>query len=186
MDALVGKAASERSAADLRQVSDLISRSLARARSLAHELSPPVLHRHGLSQAVRWLAGEMADLHGLTVHLVTGLDVEPRSEPASHVLFRAARELLLNVVKHSGVDTACVQLGRSSPTELWLQVTDEGIGFAPHDWTGPDAHPGLGLSGLRDRLDVLGGRLQVQSRPGHGTTVRVHVPTAKRYVLTPR
>jgi signal transduction histidine kinase len=118
----------------------------------------------------------MHEMHGLQVALRTrGVDPVP-PEGLRVLLFQIARELLFNVVKHAGVHRARVEL-REEKDRLVLTVQDDGIGFDP--WTF-EAHPdharGFGLFNARERLELVGGRLEVESAPGRGTRATVTVP----------
>jgi signal transduction histidine kinase len=88
-------------------------------------------------------------------------------------LYRIAQESLRNVVKHSGAARAMVRMA-SSPDELRLHVADPGCGF---DMT-KNAHPGLGLVSMRERVNFAGGDIVVHSEPGRGTRIGVRVPIA--------
>lgn len=153
-------------------VSRLLEEAIAKSRSLSHDLATPLLHQHGLSAAIRWLARHMEAEHGLNVTL----DLAPNAEPHTHhektLVYDATRELLFNVVKYSGVKEAAVT-ARSSPQGLMLTVADCGRGFDPRTLIGA---MGLGLPNLRDRLEALGGRLDIQSSPGRGCQVTLLLP----------
>ena len=101
------------------------------------------------------------------------LDGRPLYDAAVGV-FRVMQEAVINAVKHSGVNEFEVTL--SGPgSSVDLTVIDHGIGFNTEDAL---AKPGLGLVSMRERVDLLGGHLIVQSRPGAGTTVRATIPVA--------
>ena len=152
------------------------------------DLSPPVLKGEGLADALRWLERPMAELHGLTVTVETDGPVHVADEAVRVLLFQVVRELLFNVAKHAGVDRATVRLteapasgdGAGGGGHLVVHVVDEGRGFDVTAQAAQEATGGFGLSSVRERLGLLGGRLEVRSRPGEGAHAEVHVPTPGR------
>ena len=161
----------------LRRVEDLLSQSISAARTLTAELSPTVLYQAGLVPALRWLADRMQQLHGLTVELSAAPDAEPKSETHRILLFEAVRELLLNIVKHAGVLEADIDLHCPDRGHIRVIVTDHGRGFAP---ARPEPKPaddgGFGLFSVRRHVEIVGGRLEVDSVPGQGTRVTLELP----------
>lgn len=90
-------------------------------------------------------------------------------------LFRVVQEALTNVRKHAQAQQATVTLTVNGPERLTIVIADDGRGFAPDDQLGGDARP-LGLTSMRERVEALGGTLQVKSRPGAGTRVVASIP----------
>ena len=173
---------SRRAGAELKDaangVLDLLDESIECSRTLTVELSPPVLHKGGLSPALGWLATWMQQKHALTVELDTDEKAEPQSEQAKILLFQSARELLFNTVKHAGVNKACVRLRRTNE-HVELVVSDQGEGFNPEAaMPAGGGLGGFGLFSIRERLDLLGGRLEIDSAPGRGSRFRMLVPVA--------
>ena len=153
----------------LRRLDGVLTESLAVARTLTAELSPTALYRSGLAAAVEWLARWYTDRHDLTVSVVADGDVEVASEEARIALFRSVRELLFNVVKHAKVRAAEVHIGRDLDV-VRIEVRDEGVGFDPEAARAREGlSGGFGLFSLRERLDALGGTLEIDSGPGRGT-----------------
>jgi signal transduction histidine kinase len=92
------------------------------------------------------------------------------------LLFQVVRELLFNINKHAGVDRATVQLTEAAG-HLVIHVIDEGSGFEVEATSGQtEPQAGFGLYSIRERLGLLGGHLVIQSQPGQGTHVEVHIP----------
>ncbi len=153
---------------------DLLAEAMAATRSLAVQLSPPELHRSGLGAALGNLARRMGELQGLRVELDCPPAESGGGADLRALLYQALRELLFNVAKHAGVDTAAVRVERDAG-RLQVEVRDAGCGFEP---AAADAGggTGLGLFGLRERLRALDGELQIDSRPGHGSRIRLSVP----------
>lgn len=157
-------------------IEELIDKILDKSRNLSHHLSPPILYQGGLSAALKWLAMDMESRH----HLRVAVDTEPGADPDSPViaaiLFRSARELLFNVVKHSGTNAARMTVRTEGACHL-LRVADSGQGFDPvrirQDW---QRNAGFGLFSIEDRLLMLGGRMEIRSAPEQGCTVTLIAP----------
>ncbi len=165
----------------LQQVTDLLDASLRASRSLTAELSPPVLRHGTLADVLRWLAGWMFDTHGLRVHLAADDEVNPTAEEIRLLVFQACRELLFNVVKHSHVREACMQLARADDDHLEIAIADAGQGFDPavlDDTTRKSG--GFGLLSIRERLSLLGGAMSIRSGAGEGTSVTLVAPVKMR------
>lgn len=145
--------------------------SLAELRELVRGISPPVLNERGLVDAVRALALDVPLDVTVTATAAEGLENAPRLEPPveSAVYFGVA-ELLTNAVKHARATRARVTLSRDDHG-LVAEVEDDGRG-------GADARPGGGLDGLRRRLAVFDGTLEISSPAGGPTRVRMAVPCA--------
>lgn len=159
----------------LHEVETILRDVIRASRSLAVELSPPILHQGGLGPALGWLSSRMEAQHGFKAQVI----VEPGSEPALEsirmFLFDSARELLFNALKHSGTREASVTLGRNSLGRVKLAVEDQGAGFDPAQ-PSPDLSGGFGLFSIQQRLAHLGGRTEIQSAVGCGTRVVLYAP----------
>jgi PAS domain S-box-containing protein len=163
---------------DVANIFDMLTKSIQISRSLSAELSPPVLHKHGLTAAMEWLARWMKQNYQLTVKLqVTGQKIQIPNEQIMVLLFQSVRELLFNVVKHARVTTATLRMMRNETDHLRIVVSDQGAGFDPSTLReGLEPAAGFGLLTVRDRLTMLGGRLEVNSTPGEGTTITLIAP----------
>ncbi len=157
------------------QTKGLLGDAIATSRSLSHELSAPGLSRSNLVEAFEWLAEQMQQKHRFTVHLEMGEQIEVASEPLRVLLYKAAQELLFNVIKHAGVHEAELRL-RHRRGRFRLLVSDTGRGFDP---TEPGYNLGFGLLGIRERVEYLGGRMKIRSAPGKGSIFVVAVPDAE-------
>ncbi len=170
----------------LHEISELLQEAQRQARTLSFELSPPVLYDGGLSPALRWLAGDLRERFALEVELDDRLAGGAIDERTSVILFRAVRELLVNVVKHARVGRARVQAGlEDGGAAVAVEVTDEGRGFDGADLTG-SGEGGFGLLSLRERVCDLGGRMEVRSAKDEGTSVSIVVPVARPADEAPR
>ncbi len=158
---------------ELARICGVLDQSLADIRSLTFEISPPVLYDYGLAAALDWLAGHVAQRHGLPVDFRSEGPVEELDQDRQVSLYRACQELLVNVVKHARASHAWITLSRRQGHAV-LSVADDGRGF---DQTGPKKRSGgFGLFSIRERLEPLGGELAVESQPGRGTRVTLSLP----------
>jgi signal transduction histidine kinase len=136
-------------------------------------LSPAVLQGEGLAEAVTWLASQMMEQYGLQVQVEASQDFRPLEEHMRVLLFQAIRELLFNVVKHAGVLDATVRLTQENGSG-WIMVSDLGTGFdASLVMKDPQAAHGLLI--IKDRLGLMGCKMEVISHPGDGTRVMIEV-----------
>jgi signal transduction histidine kinase len=148
--------------------------NLAEARRLVWDLRPEALSAAPLGEALGRLAGRVAEETGLDATATVTGTPQPLSADAEVTLLRVTQEALANATRHSGAGRVAVTLSYMDG-EAALDVRDDGAGFAPTaDGFGPDG--GLGLRGMRERVEALGGRLAVESAPGAGTTIAVTVP----------
>jgi len=140
-------------------------------RSLSHELRPTVLDNLGLLPALEFLADKVARRTGIAVSVAT--QTERRLPPAVETaLYRIVQEALNNAVKHAHAHSVRIEL-ECAPFKVACRVRDDGVGFTPR---GEPGAQGLGLLGIRERLNALGGTLQVITEPGRGTTILTDIP----------
>jgi signal transduction histidine kinase len=156
-------------------VERVLDEAIATTRTLALELTPPVLDRENLGVALEWLGKHVGEQYGLEVTIRAGCDDRIPSHEVRVLLVQLVRELLFNVVKHAGVTRTEVALERREDY-LVLTVIDEGRGFDPSALEARQGEGGLGLYSVRERLQMLGGRLEITSRPGGGTRVSIYAP----------
>ena len=148
--------------------------NLAEARRLVWDLRPEALAAAPLGEALGRLAGRVAEETGMAATATVTGTPRPLSADAEVTLLRVTQEALANVTRHANAGRVAVTLSYMD-SEAALDVRDDGTGFAPAaDGHGP--HGGLGLRGMRERVEALGGRLAVESAPGAGTTIAVTVP----------
>jgi two-component system, NarL family, sensor kinase len=148
---------------------ELAAAALDEARSAIAGLRPPVLDDLGLAASLDSLA-----------HSFPTLDVRVEAaelrmaEHAETAVYRTAQEALQNVVKHADAQSVRVRLLRHRDRVV-LEVADDGTGFDTTASSGPGS-TGFGLDGMRERAELLGGRLDLAATPGRGTTVRLTIP----------
>ncbi|MEW6752164.1 MAG: response regulator [Candidatus Latescibacterota bacterium] len=154
------------------QVSRVLDEAIERSRSLSRELSPAALYRGSLTEAVQWAADQVRENLGLAVAVEASGRLEMQSDALKAFLYRAVQELLLNVAKHARVSQARVRLRRVG-SHLCLSVSDHGRGFDPEEVR---KATGFGLLSIRERTELLGGRMHIRSARGRGSTFFIAVP----------
>jgi chemotaxis family two-component system sensor kinase Cph1 len=155
-------------------VDTLVERGNIAVRSLAAQLAPAVLHELGLPPALEWLAEEIERTFRIVVSITDDGSAKPLAPPVRSILYRAVRELLINVAKHARTDTATVAI-QCEDGRVVLKVSDPGIGFDISATPGSARRP-LGLISLRERLSYIGGTFELHTSPGSGTTVILTAP----------
>jgi PAS domain S-box-containing protein len=163
-------------AAPLEEIHALVGEAVNETRSLTWELSPPVLYQLGLSAAIEWLCEETEKRNGLTIRFTQEGEPVELSDERRFLLFSAARELLLNVIKHAEAKHVSIRL-RWTDTAVESQVKDDGKGF---DVAGVevlrDARKSFGLFNIQERVADLDGRVDITSAPGEGSAVSLMLP----------
>ncbi|MEN6338242.1 MAG: response regulator [Phycisphaerales bacterium] len=142
------------------------------SRSLSHELSPAIMNQNDLAETFEWLARQMHEQHGLVVRVHTHGEVLLESDAMKAFLYKAGQEFLFNIIKHARVDEATIRLRRFNGY-VCLSVADHGRGFDPRAMK---ETAGFGLFSIRERVELLGGRMKIRSAPGRGSTLLVIVP----------
>ncbi|HKY33831.1 MAG TPA: response regulator [Candidatus Polarisedimenticolia bacterium] len=158
------------------QVDDLLRQSIQASRDLTVHLSPPILYEGGLAAALEWLARKIQEQHGLWVRVSAEVPRNAVAQDTRLFLFHAVRELLFNVIKHAGTDRAEVRATMEGAM-VRVSVLDEGSGMAEEQ--GAPALPSdrFGLFSIRERVELLGGRLEITSERGVGSRVTLTVPS---------
>lgn len=154
------------------KMANLMDSTIQAMRKTVMELRPTILDELGLIQAVRWQVEQFRGRSGLKVKLIIDRDDIAPSPETSGPLFRILQEALTNIVRHSGAKHVEVEL-RHSDSELEMRISDDGSGFC---WQTVKKGHSHGLIGMRERAELIGGKLEVSSEKGRGTTVRVKVP----------
>jgi PAS domain S-box-containing protein len=166
--------ASER--AQLDESIALAERSMADLRTLSYLLHPPLLDEAGLEPALRWYVRGFARRSGLDLRLELPDDLGRFPREVETALFRMVQECLTNVLRHAASPSAAVRLGLAEDN-IVAEVQDWGRGMVlsqgQHSLGG--TMTGVGLAGMRERIQQLGGRLEIESG-GQGTTVRATLP----------
>ena len=156
-------------------IDTVFQQALHYTRTMIAELCPPTLHESGLPMALHWL-GERMQKDGLWVEVRVNREEVALPVDRAVFLFQSVRELLFNVLKHAGVDRATVTLTAGEDGSVSVSVIDRGKGLSA-DAMQRAAQPGhLGLFSVRERMEAMGGRVDVASTPGLGTTVTIVLP----------
>jgi light-regulated signal transduction histidine kinase (bacteriophytochrome) len=149
------------------EVGALIDRASGAIYSLASQLAPDVLHELGLIPALEWLGEDIERTFGLRVNMVDDGYPKPLAQEARSILYRAVRELLINVSRHALTDSATVE-SECQDQRIIIRVSDSGVGFDTARVFG-EPRRGLGLLSLQERLALIGGSAEVHSVPGEGS-----------------
>ncbi|UCF10256.1 MAG: sensor histidine kinase, partial [Candidatus Bipolaricaulota bacterium] len=150
------------------EISSIVDTSIAQTRTLAYSVRPPLLDDLGLLPSLQRLADVVSEESGLDVRVRSELD-DRLDVAVESLLFHVAREGLQNVVRHAQAEHVEIVVAAVGGRAR-LSIRDNGIGFRPED------PQGLGLRGVRERVEVCGGVLLIETSPGSGATVTLEVP----------
>jgi len=164
------------------EIDGLLEQSIAESRSLTVELSPPVLSTAGLGAGLVWLGQQTHSKHGLEVAVHAQSEAEPIEASARTLLFQSVRELLFNAVKHAQATRAEVEMAWGSEC-LRIEVRDNGAGFDPARLSSDSHSDGFGLFSIRERMEAIGGRLEVDAAPGRGSRFVLNLPIDARKAM---
>jgi signal transduction histidine kinase len=158
---------------DLQEVREIAQSTLNNIRTLSQALHPVLLDEQGLESTLDWYIPTVEHQTGLKLHYEKSGTAFPLDGNAGVQVYRVLQEALNNVKRHAGAQEAWVRL-QFQDDSISLEVEDHGRGFAP------DAgHQGIGLVGMRERAELVGGTLRVARREGGGTIVRLVVPAER-------
>ncbi len=149
----------------------LIDTMVATVRDLSMGLRPSMLDDIGLGPALQWLARDHARRYDCPVNVDLSGDLDALPESHRTCTYRVVQEALTNCARHAQARRIDVAL-HGTPGQLRLQIKDDGVGMPAR----PLAAPGLGLFGIEERVRELGGRLQLYSQPGQGTSLKIEMP----------
>lgn len=160
----------------LNEIRKLTEQAIYYTRTLTFELSPPILYELGLPAAVEWLVEQTRCQQNIQVRFETDNSKPSLDDDIRVLLFQAIRELLVNVAKHSQADEVKVSLHQEDH-KVRIAVEDNGIGMEPSQITTiGQTNVGFGLFNIRERLDLLGGNMDIQSQTKNGTKITVSAP----------
>ncbi len=153
----------------------LTTTTMEQIRLLAQDLRPPALDAVGLGPTLQGFCRDFAKRTQLSIDYL-GLELPMLPEAVNICLYRFLQEALTNVAKHACANQVCVALRHDAET-VSLSVEDDGRGFDGQARLSVSGWPmGIGLLGMQERLESLGGRLEIESRPGQGTRLVAHLP----------
>jgi signal transduction histidine kinase len=159
-------------AGEIEELAEQARLSIRDIRRLIYDLRPAALDELGLAPALREYAARYQEEQGLAMTLALPEDNERLPAPLETALFRIVQEALNNVARHARARRVEVTMTRAEG-RVTLQVTDDGRGFDPQ---APRSEMHLGLWSMRERVEQLGGKFEVESAPGEGTTVQAIIP----------
>ncbi|MBF0545664.1 MAG: PAS domain S-box protein [Candidatus Riflebacteria bacterium] len=159
----------------IQEIDNVLREAITASRSLTMELYPPVLHQSGLMAAFSWLAERYEKRYQFMLHIHENKPVEPSNSEIRGFLFGAARELIMNSVKHSGTKEAELSVLATNNNSLQIIVEDKGRGFVPKLDTASSDN-GFGLFCIQQRLLSFGGTLEIESTLGLGTKIILTIP----------
>jgi signal transduction histidine kinase len=161
-------------------MTELVDRNIQVVRNVAASLRPVALDM-GIQPALEWLVDDFASHAGIAATLLVEDDTIVLDEDSETTVFRIVQESLTNVARHAGATEVTVTLDSTGEACL-VTVQDDGVGFNP----ARVCKTSLGLLGMRERVWMVGGDIEIDSAPGKGTTVVVRVPLDKRSGQSPR
>jgi PAS domain S-box-containing protein len=157
---------------------DLVQHTLDGVHKLIFDLRPSMLDHLGLLPALRWYAETRLESRGTRVSVSETSEVDRLPAEVETALFRIVQEAVTNIARHAAARNVHIEYGRDDGCVM-MRVEDDGIGFDPSDLTlESNSMRGLGLLGVKERLELLGGDLEIQSEPGSGTCLIIRVPVA--------
>ncbi len=153
-----------------------VDMALREIRKAIMDLRPTALDDLGLASAARWYADETLSPLGVKVSVEISGDEVRATGTAATAIFRIVQEAVSNIAKHAQAKNARVSL-EFRKSEVLVLVEDDGQGFDPDSLKLPqDSGRGLGLLGMRERAELFGGTVEIESSPGQGARIRVRVP----------
>lgn len=167
----------------LDRVKELLTRTQKEVHRVIFDLRPSLLDDLGLAAAVRWYAEQYLEREGIEVNLEVEEDLELPDE-VEITAFRIFQEITTNILRHAKAENVSIELElrrghaflerqkEAAPDRLLLAVEDDGVGFEVDEQSGG----GAGLVGMRERADLIGGTIEIDSEPGLGTHVRLEIP----------
>jgi signal transduction histidine kinase len=170
-----GDAANPTLAHELQAMRAEVRALLAELRAVCAALRPPMLDTLGLAAALRALAEEWSAQHAIPLDLTLPNDEQLSALPEAVAvnLYRVTQEALTNVARHAEAESAALRL-TADDGRLTLTIRDDGRGFpTPNDRGARTANDHFGLIGIQERVELIGGTLEIASEPGRGTTIRV-------------
>lgn len=159
---------------NLGEALEIVAESIDSIRDLSYSLRPPALEEFGLGTAILALAEDMTEQLNIKVNCNCNLKCEIPSE-IEVVLYRIVQEGLTNIMRHA--DASLVQIELECRENMFaLKIDDNGCGFDPAHITVEDGQRHLGLIGMSERAELIGGRFNIYSAVGKGTTIEIFVP----------
>jgi PAS domain S-box-containing protein len=160
----------------IKEIHKLLDQIIQHTRNLTFELSPPILYELGLEAALEWLTEQMQEQWSIQIDFKGTTENFQLDNDVSMILFKAVRELLSNVIKHAKAKRVKT-LVKDVNNSVKIDIIDDGIGFhIDKKDLNISKMAGFGLFNIMERIDYLGGKFEIKSKPGHGTHVTLIVP----------
>ena len=172
----LAKAGLDEKALVLQSTRALIDDAIDECRNAMSELTPPLLYELGLAPALIDLAERLKERHGIPITVEKSGELDSLEHALRGLLFQSTRELVINALKHADCSRICIFAG-AIENAVQISVQDDGKGFNPLNLNHhKNDRGGFGLFSVRERAEMLGGRIEIQSAPGCGTKVKISVP----------
>lgn len=182
LETALGAWPTEASRERLAEAKSLTVRTIEELHRLIFDLRPSVLDDLGLLSAIRWYAERHLGARGISVRCEFSGSEERLTPELETALFRVAQEAITNIAKHAGAETVLIQVLERADA-IAIEIEDDGAGFDPSSLPPPAARErGLGLLGMRERVELFGGRIEIDSAPGRGTRIAVTAPLRQEVV----
>lgn len=157
-------------------MNDLVQRMLDGVHKLIFDLRPSMLDHLGLVPAIRWFAESRLESKGVRVSIQADSLQDRLAAEVETALFRIAQEAIMNIARHAAARNTWIKLSAISP-DVMMEIEDDGVGFDFSELgLEPDSLRGMGLMGMQERLELLGGDLVIQSAHGSGTRLVISIP----------
>lgn len=154
------------------ECNEMLLQILEDVREISRLLRPPILDDLGLVPALNWLSRRVREGSSIQVDLESrGLDQTTLSPELSTLVFRLVQEALHNVVRHAEADEVHIRLLRTG-NRLEIEIRDNGVGFDTQQLDQDPSRRGVGIAGMRDRVELFGGDFSLRSAPGRGTSIQ--------------
>jgi len=157
-----------------RNMHALLNSTVASVRRIAADLRPVMLDDLGLAPAIEWLVNDFEARYGIAVELEMNIDQFEFDSASATAIFRIVQEGFTNIARHAQASKVTLSLKRNA-MDCVVQITDNGRGT---DLSAAQAGKSFGLLGIRERVHLLGGQVELTSLPGNGLTLRVTLPEA--------
>lgn len=160
----------------LDEIHTCIDQVIQYSQSLRFKLSTPILYEEGLEAALKWLGDQFQKQYSLVFHFEDDQKPKPMLDETRILLYQSVRELMMNIIEHAQARNVKVFVSRDYKN-IRISVQDDGIGFDVEEIDPYTAkNVGFGIFSIRERLKFLGGSLEIESKPGHGTRATIVVP----------
>jgi signal transduction histidine kinase len=161
---------------ELDEVSQLLANTIKSTRSLTFELSPPILYELGFEAALKWLVRQANDQYPFSAKFSNDDLPKPLDNDVRIILFQAVKEVLFNVAKHAKAQKVSVSAQRKDH-QIQVKIKDDGTGFdVTQTIANEQGKSGYGLFSVRERMDYIGGRILINSKPNEGTHITLFAP----------